>query len=111
MRPARCGGRGMLSPPRHCRPSFATSIDVADNFVILHKQKSNLVIKPLHYFQDGKRELYRAYYIDRNVMAYINSAAANSIEEEEFDEIKDINDYAVKCKLGDKEIIGFKIDD
>ena len=50
------------------------------------EQNENMIAAKFLY---GKRELYRAYYIDRNVMAYINSAAANSIEEEEFDEIKE----------------------
>ena len=32
---------------------------------------------------------FRAYYIDRNMMAYVNSDAANSVEEEEFDEVQE----------------------
>lgn len=76
----------------------------------LENSKSNNIIKTIEginknlttQVEDSSIEVFPDIIIDEYNYSPI---------EEEFDEIKDINDYAVKCKLGDKEIIGFKIDD
>ena len=50
------------------------------------EQNEKLLNAPFLY---NPNNLFRAYYIDRNMMAYVNSDAINAAEEEEFDEVQE----------------------
>ena len=50
------------------------------------EQNEKLLNAPFLY---NPNNLFRAYYIDRNMMAYVNSDAINATEEEEFDEVQE----------------------